>query len=335
MKYAFLSPHLRAHGSIRRIIDLTNHLHRRNPGEVAIFTPSGKPCQWLPGEAPVKKIKSLSKYSVNALVTVGWEEQRIFEAAIGAEASLKAWFVLGLPENNLDTLAAIVRGEQPGSFSDNVFRALMGRPDWLILANSTWQYEWMIRTFRSDIELAIGGLNTDIFYPRPVERDPWRILTSGDTRVREGRGMVDEALAWLQANVDSRYYLDTYHKRGLGQDEIAELYSSSALWLDGQTYAGWCNGVIEAMACGCPVVCTAIGGNRDFAIHGETALRCDVGDGLMMAKMAKSMLTTDLGPRLAQNAAEYVKRFGWATATDVFEEATGRWLKRQSNAPSA
>lgn len=55
----------------------------------------------------------------------------------------------------------------------------------------------------------------------------------------------------------------TWHV-GLSDDELRRLYQSSYLLLLPLQHAGVCNAIVEALACGLPVVTTDVGGVRDY-----------------------------------------------------------------------
>lgn len=71
------------------------------------------------------------------------------------------------------------------------------------------------------------------------------------------------------------------------------------------------------MACGVPVVCTDIGGNRDFAIYNETALIVPVGDSeAMAAAIVELIWDREKADRLALAALERIRRYTWAASVD-------------------
>jgi hypothetical protein len=58
MRVAFVEPHLKLFGGIRRILELSNRLTDRGV-EVTVFHPAGTPCEWMECRAPVRPAKCL------------------------------------------------------------------------------------------------------------------------------------------------------------------------------------------------------------------------------------------------------------------------------------
>ena len=98
----------------------------------------------------------------------------------------------------------------------------------------------------------------------------------------------------------------------MSQVEMGRWYSEATIFADGQLWAGWNNPVLEAMACKTPVVCTDIGGVRDFARDGETALLVPPDDvKAMAAALFRLSQLPGLRRGLAENAYEAVSEFTW------------------------
>jgi glycosyltransferase involved in cell wall biosynthesis len=92
---------------------------------------------------------------------------------------------------------------------------------------------------------------------------------------------------------------------------------------------GWGLTVIEANACGTPVIATAVPGLQDSVRDGETGLLVPVRDEAALATaMARVLGDAGLRERLACGAREWAARFSWdAAATEVgqaLDQACGR-----------
>jgi glycosyltransferase involved in cell wall biosynthesis len=120
--------------------------------------------------------------------------------------------------------------------------------------------------------------------------------------------------------------LDTYYGKGIAQSAMAPTYAAADLFVDAQWHAGWNNPVVEAMACGTPVVCTDIGGVRDFAFQERTALVVPVRDApALAAAIARMLDDAALRERLASNALAEVERFDWDRAAEEFLDKLYRY----------
>lgn len=79
----------------------------------------------------------------------------------------------------------------------------------------------------------------------------------------------------------------TYHQR---PTNLVELYNEAAIFFSPSLGEGWALPPAEAMACGCAVVCTDIGGHADYAINKETALLTVPGNAEDMADKLKTLI---------------------------------------------
>jgi glycosyltransferase involved in cell wall biosynthesis len=66
--------------------------------------------------------------------------------------------------------------------------------------------------------------------------------------------------------------------------EVNELYNKATLFVQTSRHEGFCLPILEAMAAGCPVICTDAHGNRDFSFDGKNCLMVEQDDaeGLVM-----------------------------------------------------
>jgi glycosyltransferase involved in cell wall biosynthesis len=106
------------------------------------------------------------------------------------------------------------------------------------------------------------------------------------------------------------------YRRDPSQEELVDaLYNGHSVYLGASLQEGWGLPPMEAMACGCTFVGTDIGGFREFAVHGETALLSVPGDiGAMTGHLVRFAREPALRERMQLAAARHVRRFTWERA---------------------
>lgn len=112
------------------------------------------------------------------------------------------------------------------------------------------------------------------------------------------------------------------YRHNPSQDElVGHIYNGSSIYLCPSLSEGWHLPPAEAMACGCAVVSTDIGGVRDYAIPGETALLAPPGDRGALASRVIDLCRDDaLRVRLAEAGNRLIRTFTWDRAVERFEE---------------
>ncbi len=97
---------------------------------------------------------------------------------------------------------------------------------------------------------------------------------------------------------------------------MAPLYQSADLFIMPSRFEGMSNAVLEAMACGVPVIATDVTGNRDLIANGETGLLVPYGDAAALSAAAAAVLGDPaLAARLGENArAEAAAKYSLAGA---------------------
>lgn len=111
------------------------------------------------------------------------------------------------------------------------------------------------------------------------------------------------------------------------QHTLRGLYSSSGIFLSTSWTEGCQLPPMEAMACGCAVVATNVGGVPDYTVPGKTALVVEPHDVEGMAKAIIWLLQNEEERRrLAENGHEQIKQFGWDQAITRFESALLRGI---------
>lgn len=112
-----------------------------------------------------------------------------------------------------------------------------------------------------------------------------------------------------------------YHCDPPQEDLVGRIYNGSSMYLCPSWREGWHLPPAEAMACGCAVVSTDIGGVRDYAEHGVTALLSPPRNPEALAQNILRLLEDDeLRIRLAKAGHERIQEFTWERSTDLLEQ---------------
>ncbi len=186
------------------------------------------------------------------------------------------------------------------------------------------------------------GIDLDTYGPDPsVARDPRSILYVGRIKRYKGVQFLIEALSILRGRgvdavlrvVGAGDYLPDLERaaRSLSMEEhvtftgfvpleqkLRELRTAAVAALPSEK-EGWGLTVIEANACGTPVVASDSDGLRDSVRNGETGLLVPHGDPEALADALQSILTDGkLRERLSKAGIEWAGGFTWdSTAADV------------------
>jgi glycosyltransferase involved in cell wall biosynthesis len=106
------------------------------------------------------------------------------------------------------------------------------------------------------------------------------------------------------------------------QDLVERIYNGCSIYLCPSLTEGWPLPPAEALACGCALVASDIGGVRDYAEHEVTALLSPAGEPQAMAANILRLIADEgLRRRLAEAGRERIAGFTWPKSTDLMEAA--------------
>ncbi len=204
-----------------------------------------------------------------------------------------------------------------------------------------------IRTLRNGVDLVRFG---------PRDRDDARhkygvagtapaLLSVGHLIERKGHHLVIEALAQLPTarlliagDGPERVALERLATRlGLAErvrflgrvahDELAEIYSAADLLILASSREGWANVLLEAMACGTPVVASNVWGTPEVVADPAAGLLVEARTGDAFAAAIARLLAAP-PPRAATRL--YAERFSWDATTAGQLALFGEILARES-----
>jgi glycosyltransferase involved in cell wall biosynthesis len=112
------------------------------------------------------------------------------------------------------------------------------------------------------------------------------------------------------------------HVRSVGQsNHVHEYLQAADLFVSPSDYEGFGLAVIEAMACGLPVVSTAVGIAPQVIEHAENGFLCPPKDGRAFgAALELALAVPDRWPRIGKLAREAVREFAIPTVIDRYLE---------------
>lgn len=179
------------------------------------------------------------------------------------------------------------------------------------------------------------------FVSTPIaSRDPQSVIMLYSREPRKGTAYGLEALEQLHKNypglklilfgvypapADLAHWIKYYQK----PNDLAALYNSAAVFCSPSLGEGWALPPAEAMACGCAVVCTNIGGHRDYARDNDTALLVAPESITALVKKIGYLFENELERRrIAANALRVMStEFNWDASAKKLEEAFAHSLK--------
>lgn len=107
------------------------------------------------------------------------------------------------------------------------------------------------------------------------------------------------------------------------QDKIKDIYARCDVWLCGSRSEGFCLPPLEAMACRCPVVSTAVGGLITLVKDGINGYLLPIDDTEGLAQGLVDVLTSPVAKWQEMSDVAYATatRYTWDDAADLFEAA--------------
>jgi glycosyltransferase involved in cell wall biosynthesis len=251
MKIAFIEPHLKCVGGIRRIIEISNRLIELG-NAVDIYTPDASPCKWLPCTAPIIKLSAMQKKEYDVAI-FNLADQYVWMKHVVAK--LKVFWVLAAEAAYKDPRAPLA--------------AL--KKDFFLIANSKFTSDYIRQhiVYGKEIPILPGGINPQHFHYDPAVPKKYKVLYYGSPRPWKGAAVVEAAMNRFSPGI-----VPSLKMEGLNtpQDKMYTLYNSALIYVSANLVEGFSFGQLEAMACGTAVVTTDDGGSRDYVKPGYNAL---------------------------------------------------------------
>jgi glycosyltransferase involved in cell wall biosynthesis len=143
---------------------------------------------------------------------------------------------------------------------------------------------------------------------QPLE---WHLTIAGDGPRRADWESLSHSLG-LQQRVDFVGWVD--------DEQLRKNYDAADIFVLPSRHEGMPNVVLEAMACGLPVIATGIAGSEELVVDGQTGFLVPVDDPSALAAALKTLLTD---PRRVQSMGQagrerVVASYTWEAVTDSY-----------------
>jgi glycosyltransferase involved in cell wall biosynthesis len=199
-------------------------------------------------------------------------------------------------------------------------------------AISTWLQQKVQQESEQSVQLLPNAIDTDQFFIRTpmAHRKSDSVMALYSEEKRKGTIFILEALPQLKERYPALQFtffgvyprpatLPTWVQYIQKPSNLSVLYNAHAIFLSASLGEGWALPPAEAMACGCAVICTEIGGHADYAVHGETALLIPVQDPASIVEAVSKLIAND---HARQHMAEkghqqLVARYNWEHSVDL------------------
>lgn len=211
-----------------------------------------------------------------------------------------------------------------------------------ITVSSFWQQE-LHKRYNINSTVIHNGIDLGKFTESGKTREPF-ILFIGGMEARKGLEYAIETIEMLTRRgrnirliavarpgfrgIESRAWFDHLIERcGLQEKvelkelisefELHDLYSRASVFLLPSRMEGWGLSIMEAMASGCPVVSTPVGGVTELISIGENGLLVEVGDISGFADAIGRLLDDkNIREMIVANARHTVRKYTWDSAAD-------------------
>jgi glycosyltransferase involved in cell wall biosynthesis len=219
-------------------------------------------------------------------------------------------------------------------FSEEMIRLVYRRCRFSVVSESTRKELLAMGVADGNVRVIHNGADLARYRPASGPRKPWIIWIG---RIQKYKGPVDacQVLERLQDEfpglelvivgdgpfkprlekyITAHGLQDKVRLTGfVDGDEKIRLLQQSAVHLQSSYKEGWGLSVIEANACGCPVVANNTTGLCDSVVDGESGLLydyCDIEDAV--AKVRDILSTPELAEKLSTNGLRRAAEFSWS-----------------------
>jgi GT2 family glycosyltransferase len=218
------------------------------------------------------------------------------------------------------------------------------RPEFRFLTTSTWN-QAQLAELGLDAALISPGADLDTFRPLPdVPRREDILLALGRSTPLKNLRLTLQAwrrlphprpeLCLFGSEPELAREPGIRYVAAPSDREVNELLNHATAFLQTSTHEGFCLTILEAMAAGCPVICTDADGNRDFCVNRENCLMPEARPGAVAADVSRLLADPALRSRLGQAGTATASAYAWGPRIDALERFMFDIARARSTQPS-
>jgi glycosyltransferase involved in cell wall biosynthesis len=315
-------------GGSRVIFEHANGLARRGHS-VEIYSLAKAP-GWLRLEVPVRTFATY-----DALKTA-LAEQEAIKVATWWETASPVWDASRRTGAPVYFVQDIETSYYDGDLYPQVHAELIAsyRKEFHYLTSATW-IQQQLAVLGAQARVVEPGIALDVFRDLGLERRPDVVLSAGRSHPLKNTAMLLRAFPRVTRRASLWLFglepsfgrgVATQYTAAAGDAEVAELYNRATVFVLTSTHEGFGLPILEAMACGCPVICTDADGNMGFCRDGFNCLIVPQNDDRALAAAIDRLLgDSNLQERLRSNGLATARDHTWERAIDGVEDFY-RWV---------
>lgn len=212
----------------------------------------------------------------------------------------------------------------------------------MVATNSRFTARQIREVYEIDAEVAYHGIDTALFQPYSVAREPF-VLSVGALMPHKGYGFLIRSLARIEpasrpplvivsnvrssdvcssvATLATDLDVDVSFRYQVRTVDLVDLYNRCSLFLYGTHREPFGLALLEAMACGAPVVAVREGGPCETVVDGDTGILVPRDEELFADAVATLLAHPERRASLSRRAVDYVReRWTWERAVQRLED---------------
>jgi GT2 family glycosyltransferase len=320
-------------GGARVIFEHLNRLADRGH-QVELYSLAERP-RWFPLTVPVQTFGSYESLAAalakkDAIKVATWWETGEFVW----QASLQK----GVPVFLVQDIETSYYGDEHAHEKARVMAGY--RKEFHYIADASWTKVQLQQQFGVEATVVAPGIDETIYKPMDVVREKDVVLSVGRTNPLKNVELLLRAFPLVKSRASLWLFgieprvgkeLTARYIFAPSDHGAAELYNQATVFVLTSIHEGFGLPILEAWACGCPVICTDADGNMDFCRDGENCIMVPRDDEKALASAIERVLgDVGLQESLRQAGFTALRDYTWSKSITDLETFFARVARDRS-----